>query len=75
MSTWFFFFFCYNVNLLFCVHFMCSFLYLFSVSASGKVNEVYAQYFTKELPARSCVAVKELPKSALVEIEVIAVVK
>ena len=41
----------------------------------GKVNEVYAQYFTKELPARSCVAVKELPKSALVEIEVIAVVK
>lgn len=34
-------------------------------------NEVYAQYFT-EKPARSCVAVKELPKGALVEIEVIA---
>ena len=34
-------------------------------------NEVYAQYFT-EKPARSCVAVKALPKGALVEIEVIA---
>ena len=34
-------------------------------------NEVYAQYFT-EKPARSCVAVKELPKGALVEVEVIA---
>ena len=35
-------------------------------------NEVYAQYFT-EKPARSCVAVKELPKGALVEIEAVAV--
>ena len=34
-------------------------------------NEVYAQYFT-ENPARSCVAVNELPKGALVEVEVIA---
>lgn len=34
-------------------------------------NEVYAQYFTGK-PARSCVAVKELPKGALVEVEVIA---
>ena len=34
-------------------------------------NEVYAQYFS-ERPARSCVAVKTLPKGALVEIEVIA---
>lgn len=34
-------------------------------------NEVYAQYFT-EKPARSCVAVKSLPKGALVEVEVIA---
>jgi len=34
-------------------------------------NEVYSQYFT-ERPARSCVAVKELPKGALVEIEAIA---
>lgn len=34
-------------------------------------NEVYAKYFT-EKPARSCVAVKSLPKGALVEVEVIA---
>ena len=34
-------------------------------------NQVYAQYFT-EKPARSCVAVKNLPKGALVEVEVIA---
>lgn len=34
-------------------------------------NQVYAQYFT-EKPARSCVAVKDLPKGALVGVEVIA---
>lgn len=34
-------------------------------------NEVYAKYFTSK-PARSCVAVKALPKNVLVEIEVIA---
>lgn len=34
-------------------------------------NEVYAKYFTGK-PARSCVAVKALPKGALVEVEVIA---
>ena len=35
-------------------------------------NEVYARYFTSK-PARSCVAVKKLPKGALCEIEAIAV--
>ena len=34
-------------------------------------NAVYVKYFT-EKPARSCVAVKQLPKNALVEVEVIA---
>ena len=34
-------------------------------------NEVYARYFTDK-PARSCVAVKSLPKGVLVEVEVIA---
>lgn len=34
-------------------------------------NEVYAKYFTGK-PARSCVAVKELPKGVKVEVEVIA---
>lgn len=37
-------------------------------------NETYAKYFTSK-PARSCVAVKTLPKNALCEIEVIAVVE
>ena len=36
-----------------------------------KFNEVYAKYFVSN-PARSCVAVKELPKNVLVEVEVIA---
>ncbi|HIZ56682.1 MAG TPA: RidA family protein [Firmicutes bacterium] len=35
-------------------------------------NEIYGKYFT-EKPARSCVAVKQLPKNVLVEVEVIAV--
>lgn len=35
-------------------------------------NEVYAKYFTSK-PARSCVAVKDLPKAVLCEIEAIAV--
>ncbi len=34
-------------------------------------NEVYGRYFTTK-PARSCVAVKQLPKNVLVEVEVIA---
>ena len=34
-------------------------------------NEVYARYFTGK-PARSCVAVRQLPKSVLVEVEAIA---
>jgi 2-iminobutanoate/2-iminopropanoate deaminase len=37
-------------------------------------NEVYAAYFTSN-PARSCVAVKALPKGVLVEVEVIALVE
>ena len=37
-------------------------------------NEVYAKYFTGK-PARSCVAVKTLPKNVLVEVETIAEVK
>lgn len=40
----------------------------------GAFNEVYGRYFTSK-PARSCFAVKELPKGALCEIEVIAAVK
>ena len=36
------------------------------------MNSVYAEFFTEPYPARSAVAVKSLPKGALVEIEVIA---
>lgn len=38
----------------------------------AKVNEIYATYFTKECPARSCVEVARLPKDVLIEIEAIA---
>lgn len=37
-------------------------------------NEVYAKYFVSK-PARSCVAVKQLPKDVLVEVEVIAAIQ
>ena len=37
-------------------------------------NEIYAKYFTGK-PARSCVAVKDLPKGVLCEVETIAAVK
>ena len=45
--------------------------FLADIEDFAAFNEVYAQYFT-EKPARSCVAVKELPKGALVEVEVVA---
>lgn len=38
----------------------------------SEVNEVYTEYFKAPYPARSCVEVPNLPKGALVEIEVIA---
>ena len=37
----------------------------------GAFNEIYAKYFISK-PARSCVAVKTLPKNVLCEVEVIA---
>ena len=38
----------------------------------AEFNEVYGEFFKDNCPARSCVAVKELPKNALCELEVIA---
>lgn len=38
----------------------------------GKINEIYAQYFTGDYPARSCVEVARLPKDVLIEIEAVA---
>ncbi len=49
-------------------------VFLTDMSTFGAMNEVYASYFTGVFPARSAVAVRELPKGALVEIEVIATV-
>ncbi len=47
--------------------------FLANISDFAAFNGVYAKYFTS-CPARSCVAVKDLPKGALVEVEVIAAV-
>lgn len=41
----------------------------------GKINEIYAKYFTGTLPARSCVEVARLPKDVKLEIEAIAIKK
>ncbi len=45
--------------------------YLREMSDFAAFNEVYGKYFTS-CPARSCVAVKQLPRDVLVEIDVIA---
>lgn len=45
--------------------------FLANMSDFAAFNEVYAKYFT-EKPARSCVAVKTLPKDVLCEVEAIA---
>ncbi len=45
--------------------------FLKNMSDFAAFNKVYGEYFTSK-PARSCVAVKELPKDVLVEVEVIA---
>ena len=46
--------------------------FLADIADFAAFNEVYAKYFTSK-PARSCVAVRELPKGVLCEIEAIAV--
>lgn len=46
--------------------------YLADMSYFGEMNTVYAKYFSGDCPARAAFAVKELPKKALVEIEMIA---
>ncbi|HEY9759022.1 MAG TPA: RidA family protein [Oculatellaceae cyanobacterium] len=48
-------------------------VFLKNMSDFQKVNAVYAGFFEKPFPARSCVAVAELPLNALVEVECIAV--
>ena len=48
-------------------------VFLSDTANFAPMNEVYAEFFTEPYPARSAVAVKDLPKGALVEIEVLAV--
>lgn len=47
-------------------------VFLADMNDFGAMNAVYAENFTAPFPARSAVAVKDLPKQVLVEIEVIA---
>ncbi len=47
-------------------------VFLASMDDFAAMNEVYAEFFSQPYPARSAVAVKQLPKGALVEIEVAA---
>lgn len=54
-------------------HIVKTTVYLADMSLFAPMNEVYTQQFSGAFPARSAFAVKELPKQALVEIEVIAV--
>ena len=47
-------------------------VFLADMGDFAAMNEIYAQFFTEPFPARSAIAVKALPKGALVEIEVVA---
>ncbi|MHC5248419.1 RidA family protein [Enterococcus sp. LJL90] len=48
-------------------------IFLKNINDFDKINQVYEQFFTTNLPARSCVEVAALPKGGLFEIEAIAV--
>lgn len=48
-------------------------IFLKDINDFALVNEVYATYFNKPYPARSCVAVKSLPKDVVLEMEAIAI--
>lgn len=50
-------------------------LFIKDMNDFGKINEVYAKYFTAPAPARSCVEVSRLPKDVLIEMEAIALCK
>ncbi len=47
-------------------------VFLSDMANFAEMNEVYAEFFSQPFPARSAVAVKALPKGALVEVECIA---
>ena len=49
-------------------------VFLTDLSNFATVNEIYASYFSAPYPGRSCYEVSKLPKEALIEIEVIAMI-
>lgn len=53
-------------------HIIKTTIFLIQMSDFAAVNEVYGKYFKSDPPARSTIAVKELPKGVQVEIEVVA---
>ncbi len=46
-------------------------VFIANMNDFAKINEIYAQFFTKPYPARSCVEVARLPKDVLLEVEAI----
>ena len=53
-------------------HIVKTTVFLADIKDSAAMNEIYAGFFSEPYPARSAVAVKDLPKGAKVEIEIIA---
>ena len=56
-------------------HVVKSVCFLADMGDFAAFNEIYGSYFTETKPARSCVAVKTLPKNVIVEVALIAVEK
>ena len=54
------------------IHVVKTTVFLSDMANFAAMNEVYATFFSEPYPARSAVAVKTLPKNALVEVEVVA---
>lgn len=48
-------------------------IFIKNMADFSAINEIYGRYFTKILPARSCIAVAELPLQGLFEVEAVAV--
>ncbi len=56
-------------------HVVKTMVFLSDMNDFAAVNDIYKQYFTDDYPARSAVEVARLPMDAMLEIEVIAIVK
>lgn len=58
-----------------CDHVVKTVVFIKNMDDFAAVNEIYAQFFEKDCPARSCVEVARLPKDVLIEIEAVAIKK